>query len=400
MKVVDAHNGPVACIAELDGGVVTGGKDGFVSCWDPSLRRTAQWNMNGAEPGLHGVNKVASVAVCGGTVMAACINSTTYRMTVGDDKVESVFASHFGDLAATHQYGELWALAADPKGPRFATGCDDATLRVWDAPSHRCVARVDIGATAAGGPARALAWSPDGRWVVAGFLQGSIAVFDANDSFTELMRLKKRKRRIQCLSFSPNSKFLAVGSAENQVDVYDADDDFRRVHVAGGKGIITSVVMQIDWSEDSKFIQTTSQAYELMHFEIRPGEPGSPKPLAGLDMRDMKWATMTGVLGWDVQGIWSSRDFDGSDINAVSRSNAKQHLVTADTYGRVKVFNYPCVGGGFNKSGQLTRRPECNWVVPSTNATNVAWSADDQYVYSTGGHDLSVFQWKVVPTGK
>lgn len=395
IKVVDAHNGGLTCIAEMGSDIVTGGKDGCVSVWDGTLQRVRQWDMSKPpdpkkDTGFRGVNRVHSVAVQGESIIVSCVNSTIYRVSPKAG-VESLVSSHFGDLSSSARYGELWALAPDPKGSRFATVCDDATLRVWDASTRKCVQKVDIGATQSGGAARALSWSPDGKWIVVGFLQGSFAVFDSI-TLEEELRVNKHKRRIQCIAFSPCSKFLAIGGADTTVDVFDVTADFRRAHLIKDN---SATVLQIDWSADSKYIKTTSQMFELMHFDLSAGGAAVPREKAA-ELRDVKWATMTATLGWDVQGIWASRDFDGSEVNAVSRSGSAKYLVTADTYGRLKVFNYPCVGGGFDKGGHLVRRPRCHWVNPSPGATNVSWSADDQYVYSTGGVDLSIFQWKVV----
>eukprot|EP01065_Artemidia_motanka_P046991 TRINITY_DN7252_c0_g1_i1.p1 TRINITY_DN7252_c0_g1~~TRINITY_DN7252_c0_g1_i1.p1 ORF type:complete len:776 (+),score=326.70 TRINITY_DN7252_c0_g1_i1:74-2329(+) len=394
VKVIDAHNGAVACITELGNDIATGGKDGFVSVWDTSLRRLRQYNMS-KDTALK--NRVRSLAVHGETLVASCVNSTIYRLSQKAG-VEAIIDSHHGDLNAEEQYGELWGLAPDPKGGRFATVCDDATLRVWDTATHTCVSKIDIGATSAGGPARSLVWSPDGAYIVCGFLQGSIAIFNA-ETLQEDLRIKKRKRRIQCMAFSPCSKYLAAGSADNTVDIYDAGDDFRRVCILKGN---QSVVMQVDWSEDSKLLKTASQGYDLLYFDFASDEVKSglvpPLPLEkAKELKDVKWASTNGYLGWDVQGIWPSRDFGGGEVNAVRRSNDGKTLATADTYGRIKLFRYPCVGGGFDKDGMLTRRPHCQWVAPSPSATNVEFSSDDRHVFSTGGGDLSVFQWRVVP---
>lgn len=62
-------------------------------------------------------------------------------------------------------------------------------------------------------------------------------------------------------------------------------------------------------------------------------------------MKDVDWASWTCVLGWPVQGVWPAFA-DGTDMNAVDRSNNKLALVTADDFGKVKVFRNPCVDKG------------------------------------------------------
>jgi hypothetical protein len=43
-----------------------------------------------------------------------------------------------------------------------------------------------------------------------------------------------------------------------------------------------------------------------------------------------------------VQGIWPEAA-DGTDINAVGKSADGKLVATADDFGAVKVYNYPCV---------------------------------------------------------
>jgi microtubule-associated protein-like 6 len=41
-------------------------------------------------------------------------------------------------------------------------------------------------------------------------------------------------------------------------------------------------------------------------------------------------------------GIWTDGG-DGTDVNAVSRSQSRRYVVTADDHSAVRLFNYPCV---------------------------------------------------------
>jgi microtubule-associated protein-like 6 len=50
-------------------------------------------------------------------------------------------------------------------------------------------------------------------------------------------------------------------------------------------------------------------------------------------------------LGWPVQGIWPECA-DGTDINSVDRSEDGKLLATADDFGTLKIFNYPCIKKG------------------------------------------------------
>uniref|UniRef100_A0A8C8VLX9 EMAP like 5 n=1 Tax=Pelusios castaneus TaxID=367368 RepID=A0A8C8VLX9_9SAUR len=108
------------------------------------------------------------------------------------------------------------------------------------------------------------------------------------------------------------------------------------------------------------------------------------------ELKGTKWASWTCVYGLEVNGIWPKYS-DINDINSVDGNFNGQVLVTADDYGIVKLFRYPCLrkGAKFKK-----------YLGHSAHVTNVRWSHDHQWVVSIGGADHSVFQWKFIPERK
>ena len=206
----------------------------------------------------------------------------------------------------------------------------------------------------------------------------------------ELKSITKCRRRIQSIKFSPSSSLVAVGSADNVIHLYDVNSNFEFKGALKGH---SSVVLKIDFSTDEKYLQTCSQSYELIFFDLTT----MTQHTRSRELKDVQWATFTSILGWDVQGIWP-KDSDGSDVNAVARSHSAKYLATAEDTGLVKLFNYPCVGGGLDRLGSLNRRPDSHRLTGhSEHVTEVAWTADDQRVITTGGADLAIMQWRVVP---
>ena len=86
-----------------------------------------------------------------------------------------------------------------------------------------------------------------------------------------------------------------------------------------------------------------------------------------------------------MQGIWPSAA-DGTDINAVDRSHNRRLLCTADDFGKVKLFEYPCI---------KTDAQFLELQGHSSHVTNIRWGYNDDFVYSAGGNDRCIFQWKV-----
>eukprot|EP01061_Rhynchopus_euleeides_P033959 TRINITY_DN5754_c0_g1_i3.p1 TRINITY_DN5754_c0_g1~~TRINITY_DN5754_c0_g1_i3.p1 ORF type:complete len:745 (+),score=186.73 TRINITY_DN5754_c0_g1_i3:57-2291(+) len=387
MDICYAHNGSIASLTKYGEYLISGGHDGYVCVWDSHFVRVGSVVMN--EKGVV-KNSVRSLDVHGDELLVGCVTSSMYTINLPNKTKKHLISYHCGDLSAKQRYGELWAVTEDPLGPRFATVCDDAMLRVWDSDSHECLHSRSISVENAGGPARSLCWSPDGQWIACGFLQGSIALFNAKSDFCEEFRIKYRKRRIQVIRFSPCSKYLAVGGADNVVDVYSSDGFPRLCECKGS----TSVILSIDWSHDSKYLNVSTQDYFLKFFSIPDGAC-----VDCMETRDCQWATQTSFLGWTVQGIWG-KSSDGSDINSLSKSHGGGLLATADQYGEVNLFRHPCIGSGLDRDGALKRRPGSVATSGQAQVTNVAWHCKDTRLWTSGGEDMTVFQWIIGPRAK
>ena len=100
----------------------------------------------------------------------------------------------------------------------------------------------------------------------------------------------------------------------------------------------SSYITHIDFSADSRYMQSNCGAYELLFWNTADGK----QITSASSLRDTEWATWTCTLGWPVQGIWPPLA-DGTDINGVCRSHNSSALVTADDFGQVRVVCVCCV---------------------------------------------------------
>ena len=82
-----------------------------------------------------------------------------------------------------------------------------------------------------------------------------------------MAHFKKRKEVLHEMKYSPDGHYLAVGSNDNFVDVYSVGgaDGYKHVgHCSGSSSFIT----HLDWSADSKYIQTNSGASEKLYYQV------------------------------------------------------------------------------------------------------------------------------------
>jgi uncharacterized delta-60 repeat protein len=107
------------------------------------------------------------------------------------------------------------AVAFSPDGRFVVSGSIDGTARVWEAASGREVARLphDDWVTA-------VAFSPDGRFVVSGSIDGTARVWEAA-SGREVARLTY-DGDVSAVAFSPDGRYVVSGSEDTTARVWEA----------------------------------------------------------------------------------------------------------------------------------------------------------------------------------
>lgn len=84
-------------------------------------------------------------------------------------------------------------------------------------------------------------------------------------------------------------------------------------------------------------------------------------------MLSIKWHTRTCVLGKDALGIFPPHS-DVTDINAAHVSDDGRIMATADDFGFLKLYTFPCPG----KSPKFK-----SYMGHSAHVTNVRWLKDN-----------------------
>lgn len=82
---------------------------------------------------------------------------------------------------------------------------------------------------------------------------------------TEVVHIKDRKEVIHEMKFSPDGAYLAVGSNDGLVDVYAVSQRYKKVGECNRSG---SFITHLDWSVDSKFLQTNDGAGERIFYRM------------------------------------------------------------------------------------------------------------------------------------
>jgi microtubule-associated protein-like 6 len=370
------HRGPVTSIWTMAReGVISGGRDGIVIVWDRTLTELKRFDIkalpSAPRAGLNTILPCGVQSICCrenqilvATESAALIVFSSDDTNVNESDTNSVITGHFK--------GETWGLARHPSKAEFVTCGDDKTVRRWDSAHQRSIKIVLLDAKA-----RAVAYAPDAAHIAVGLFSGRVEIFDS-DLNEKIKGISVCREWIQDLKYSPDKKHLAVSSHDNHIYIFDRKTYMRTAIMKGHSSYIT----HIDFSANSKYLQTNCGAYELLFWDVRSGK----QIKSASSLRDERWETWTCTLGWPVQGIWPA-EADGTDVNAVDRSPNDELLVTADDFGKVKLFRYPA-----------PKTKGCEYrtsIGHSSHVTNVRFLHDGQTVISTGGNDRCIFHWDV-----
>ncbi|XP_035687635.1 echinoderm microtubule-associated protein-like 6 isoform X3 [Branchiostoma floridae] len=376
-----------------DEGYASGSRDGCIKLWDTDFKTIAKIDLTESEHGYKATPaptiswlqkplppsaeskppyKGMSIrAVCwgGDRILAGTQDSEIYEIALRERDKPKL-------LMQGHAEGELWGLGIHPKQPLFVTGSDDHSVRLWSMSENTLLARCNMDQAV-----RSLAFSADGGHLAVGMKDGGFTVLKTRD-FSEVIHVKERKEAVHEIRYSPDGNYLAVGSNDNFVDIYAVGQHYKKV---GQCGKSSSFITHMDWSEDSKYLQTNDGAGERLFYRM----PAGKQVTNSEEIRNIHWASWTCVIGPEVNGIWPKYS-DVNDINATDASFGHEVVVTGDDFGLVKMMRFPCL-----KKGAKFRK----YTGHSAHVTNVRFSHDNSRVVTVGGGDHSIFQWRFIPEG-
>jgi len=150
----------------------------------------------------------------------------------------------------------------------------------------------------------------------------------------------------------------------------------------------TSSVTHICISEDGTLVQSDSKDCQKLLWDLNTFKPIHEIPA------DTIWDRWNCIFGWPVQGLFHDAETP-DDVNCCEVSGGNELddekgtkvVVSGDDKGHVTLYKYPIT----------EEKPKFDsYLAHSAHVTNTKFSEDTQFLFSVGGGDLAVFQWRVL----
>ncbi|OAY27087.1 WD repeat-containing protein VIP3 [Manihot esculenta] len=230
--------------------LLTGSLDETVKLWKPDELHLERTNTG------HCLGVVAVAAHPSGIIAASASLDSFVRVFDVDTNAS------IATLEAPPS--EVWQMQFDPKGTTLAVaGGGSASVKLWDTATWKLIASLSVPRPEGPKPSDknsskkfvlSVSWSPDGRRLACGSMDGTISVFDvARAKF--LHHLEGHFMPVRSLVYSPiDPRVLFSASDDAHVHMYDAE----------GKSMITAMsghagwVLSVDASPDGSAIATGS----------------------------------------------------------------------------------------------------------------------------------------------
>ncbi|XP_057968774.1 WD repeat-containing protein VIP3 [Malania oleifera] len=214
---------------------------------------------------------------CLGVVSLAAHPAGEIAASASLDSFVRVFHVDSNETLATLEAppSEVWKMQFDPQGTALAVaGGSSASVKIWDIKTWQLIATLSIPRPEVSKPADksgskkfvlSVAWSPDGRRLACGSMDGTISIFDVTRA-KFLHHLEGHFMPVRSLVYSPSDpRLLFSASDDAHIHMYDAEGK----SLVGAMSGHVNWVLSVDVSPDGAAIATGSSDRTVRLWDLK-----------------------------------------------------------------------------------------------------------------------------------
>lgn len=264
----------------------------------------------------------------------------------GSDGFAIARASPHHVATLTPQTSHVSSVAFSPDGKLLVAGADEGDVIVWDTATRELIGRMETHTPLV----VSVAFSPDGRILASGTHVGTVTLWDVT-SWQEVAVLEGHTRRVESVAFSPDGSLLASASWDATVRVWDATS-WQEVAALDGH---TDIVSSAAFSPDGRLLASSSRDRTVRLWDTSSWQEGAR--LAG--HTDFIWTIAFSPCGrvlasgsldgtvklWDVESRSEISTLDAGEIGgvryirSVAFSPDGSTLAASSGHGRVDMWD-------------------------------------------------------------
>ncbi len=276
-------------------------------------------------------------------------------------------------------------VAFSPDGRRVAGGCLDGTVRLWDATTGREVQAL----RGHDGSVTDVAYSPDGRRIASAGMDHTVRLWDT-DTGRVVHTLRGHSLGVAGVSFSRDGRRLASGSADDTVRIWDADTGQVVRTLRGHAGAVGGVAYSPDghtlassgadrtvriWDADTGQVVRTLSGHMAPVHRVAYRPDGRTLASASEDYTVKVWDIATGEMVHTLRG-------QGDEVIGVAYSPDGRQIAATSTDQTVMIYD--------DATGQEVRTLRGS----TTQVWSVAYSPDGRQIAAAGA-DETVRVWDI-----